>query len=193
MFILYDGSHSIDFFGDIQKRGTMAAINTWRDLHLIPTSKPYVNPPEVNFNIVSVPGSNRVLDLTNYLYSNDLIFSTRKGEWEFIIDLEHWKSAENAYAYLMANFHGRRTYCELQDDPETVYKGRVSISSFKSGDNYPTVTLSYLFSPTFHHYKSTEEDGSQVYGEAVIEVDDIEKENEYVDIDPEDITYTDDD
>lgn len=147
MQIQYNGEHSIDFMGDLNKRGTRAAVNTWRDLHLVPSKKPYVAVPEATFNIVTIPGTNKALDLTNYLYSDDAIFSLRKGDWEFIVDVDGWGGdSSRAFAYFYANFHGKRLYCELQDDPGKVYFGRFIISDFSSEAYYPVLKMSYTIS-----------------------------------------------
>lgn len=180
--IQYNGSHSIDFFGKLSDRGTLNAKNTWRDWHLVPSSKPYVSPAEPQFNLVTIPGSNRILDLTDYLTGSP-VYSIRSGDWEFIVDLEYWKDSNFAYALFMANIHGKKLYCELQDNPEVVYLGRFSISEFASSQTYPVIKISYKISPTFKLVTSQDSSGQDIYtDETIIESGDIEQENPTVEV-----------
>lgn len=180
--IQYNRTHSIDFFGKLENVGTISTMNTWRDLHLIPTKKPYIAYPEMQLNLVSIPVSNKVLDLTNYLRPNDPVSSARKGEWEFIVETDLWGSVENAYNYLLANLHGRRLYCELQDDPGKVYRGRFMVTSFDSTSTYPMVRISYTVSPEYKTIVTAQADGSETYiYDAVIEEEEIQPEAEWQD------------
>jgi len=62
--------------------------NTWTDWRLMPKSRPLVNPPEVRYKTVEIPGRSGVLDLTDVI-SSDRVFGTRKGSWEFIVINPH--------------------------------------------------------------------------------------------------------
>ena len=46
---------------------TIGDKNTWDDWHLIPTTRPLFAPPGVKKNIVSIPGGDGSLDLTEAL------------------------------------------------------------------------------------------------------------------------------
>lgn len=179
--IQYDGQHSIDFFGDLDDRGTLNAKNTWRDWHIVPTSKPYVPVGEPQFNLVQIPGSNRILDLTDYLIGKP-VYGVRSGEWEFIVDLDYWKSSSFAYSYFMANIHGAKFYCELQDEPGVVYLGRFAIGDYQSSSSYPILKISYKISPTFKVASGINNNGTTNYTDETIPVaDNIEIDSEWVD------------
>ena len=185
--IQYNGSHSIDFFGDLNDRGTLNAKNTWRDWHLVPTAKPYVIPAEPQFNLVTIPGSNRILDLTDYLTGSP-VYSIRSGEWEFIVDLEYWKDSSYAYSYFMANIHGLKLYCELQDNPGTVYTGRFAISEYASSESYPVMKIKYNISPTSKVVTSQNSSGQDVYTDGgTVESVDVEQEISVIDAELHDL------
>ena len=174
--IQYYGAHSIDFFGNLNDRGTLNAKNTWRDWHLVPSSKQYVAPAEPEFNIVKIPGSNRILDLTDYL-TGAPAYSERSGEWEFIVDLDYWKDSNYAYAYFLANIHGAKLYCELQDFPGAVYSGRFSIKEFESSESFPIIKIGYTISPRVKVVTSQDNSGNDVYSNEVTkESVNVEKE-----------------
>ena len=46
---------------------TFGTKNTWDDWHLIPKTRPLVNPPTVKTNYVDIPCGDGVLDLTETL------------------------------------------------------------------------------------------------------------------------------
>ncbi len=174
--IQYNGQHSIDFFSELSDAGTLNAKNTWRDWRIVPSTKPYVVPAPVKTNIVQVPGSNRLIDLTEYLTGAPM-FEARTGEWEFIVDLDWWGSSDEAYAYFLANIHGRKMYCELQDNQGIIYTGRFSVSDFESSSSYPILKIGYTISPSIKRRNSITNDGEYSY------VDDVTVQS--VDIDQE--------
>ena len=174
--IQYNGQHTIDFFSDVDDAGTLNTKNTWRDWHIVPSSKLYVVPAPVKTNIVQVPGSNKLIDLTEYLTGSPM-FEARSGEWEFIVDLDFWGSSDEAYSYFIANIHGRKLYCELQDNPGIVYIGRFSVSGFESSSTYPILKISYTISPTIMKRGSINSNGNYNYSdEVIIQSVDIEDE-----------------
>lgn len=160
--IQYNGQHSIDFFSDLSDAGTLSTKNTWRDWRIVPSKKPYVTPPSLKTNIVQIPGSNRLLDLSEYLTGGPT-FEARTGEWEFIVDLDYWGDSELVYSYFLANLHAKKLYCELQDNPGIIYTGRFSVTDFESSDTYPVLKIGYTISPTFRRRISINSSGEYVY------------------------------
>ena len=57
---------------------TLGTKNTWDDWHLIPTSRPVVNPPSVKTNMIEIPGGDGVLDLTTAL-AGRVLYKNRTG------------------------------------------------------------------------------------------------------------------
>lgn len=182
--IQYDGQHSIDFFSDIADAGTLNTKNTWRDWHIVPTKKPYVAPAPIKTNIVQVPGSNRLIDLTEYLTGAPM-YEARTGEWEFVVDLDYWGDSDVAYAYFLANLQGKRVYCELQDNPGIVYIGRFSISEFESSSTYPVFKIGYTISPTFKRRTSINTSGAYEYTtDTSIQAMEVDQELSSISTDP---------
>ena len=118
--------------------------NTWDDLNLIPTSKLVIAPPAFNISIIQPPYSNTIIDLTDrnigtYKYGQS------SGDWEFIIDSSHYTS--NAVISIIEyRIHGYYSKVRLVND-ETIYIGRVYISSIDQEDEYTKITLSYILKP----------------------------------------------
>ncbi len=131
---------------------TIDGINTWDDLHLIPTSRPLVNPPSVSMNQVAIPGMDGFIDLTEVL-SGRVNYGARQGFWEFIAHPD-WTDAEPwhyKYSRIMQLFHGKAvSQVILEDDPFFYYTGRVSVNQWRSGESWSTVTLDYVLQPYKH-------------------------------------------
>lgn len=128
--------HSITFDND---------KNTWDDWFLIPTSRPVINPPEVKTNYVEIPGSNKVLDLTETLTSGPM-YKYREGSIEFIVDNDH-KSWASLYTEIMEYLHGKKRKAILEDDPNYYYEGRFAVNQWKSESYYSKITLDYYLFP----------------------------------------------
>ena len=135
MFVLYGGAYSIKI-----KIGN-DTYDTWTDFHLIPASKPVINPPAPNISMIGIPGSSKVIDTTELL-SGSITYGLRTGTWEFIIDHDKWTSANACYKTLLSTIHGKRLLVQLSDDTEW-YEGRISVSDYRPSDNWTTINFSY--------------------------------------------------
>lgn len=131
----------------------IGAINTWDDWHLVPTSRPLVNPPNVKTHYVAVPGRDGELDLTEALAGKP-VFQDRSGDWEFFVinsgQLEpnssygEWYSR---YTTIMQYVHGQYFEIILDDDPYYCYKGRLTVKEWNSEKGNSLITLSYILNP----------------------------------------------
>lgn len=119
--------------------------NTWLDWQLVSLSRPVINPPPVRTKYVDVPGGNGSLDLTDVLTANP-VYGSRTGSFEFM-PVNSYEGWQNTYHSVMNSLHGTLTKVWLQDDPEAVYAGRVTVSGWSSGEDYPTVTVEYNLLP----------------------------------------------
>lgn len=144
MSIVYNGEHSI----------TIGSEHTWKNWHLIPTSRPLVNPPKMNVKYVEVPGLNGSIDLTTSLTSYPS-YSNRTGSWEFIVANGYWKSWAEAYTTIMRRLNTGRKYIILDDDKGFRYTGRVSVNSWKSDKDWSKIVLDYNVGPFKHELTST--------------------------------------
>lgn len=143
--------HSIIFVdGRISK-------NTWDNWHLIPSSRPVVSRPSINFKYIDIPGMDGSLDVTNYLTGKPS-YSDCSGSFEFIVanDYGDWPSRKSE---LSSFLDGREMKMYLEDDPQYYYIGRFSLAAWNSGANYSTVSISYRVKP----YKFRASNGEKVW------------------------------
>lgn len=143
--------HSISF-GEAGRDKTVASVNhlnTWRDWHMVPTSRPVVNPPKPRTNFLTVPGRDGSIDYSEVM--GGISFENRTGTWEFAVYHDINESLNISWAQLyseiMTNLHGRELQVFLEDEPRYFYTGRISVKSWKSDKYYSTVTLEYDLDP----------------------------------------------
>lgn len=118
--------------------------NTWEDWHLIPSSKPVVNPPEYKEKMVDIPGSHGMLDLTEIFGA--VLYGNREGELSFIMD-PNYLPAEQLQQTILNYLHGKRIKMVLEDDPMYYYIGRFKVSKIQPGANYSGITIEYNLGP----------------------------------------------
>ena len=126
---------------------TIGDKNTWDDWKLIPLSRPVVNPPDVYTKYVEIPGYDGSVDLTELLTGRPT-YARRTGDWQFIVTHDYdgydWQTV---YSSIMNHLHGEEMEVRLEDDPDYFYTGRLSVSDWKSGNSYSTITISYELMP----------------------------------------------
>lgn len=136
--------------------------NTWDDWHLVPSSRPLVNPPTVKTHYVDLPGNDGSIDLTEVL-SGKPVYTSRQGSWEFLVinsgqvvydsNYDLW---QERYTTVMTYLHGQKCRVILDDDPGYYYSGRLSVDEWEPGDHNSTITIKYILEP----YKKTIDDMS---------------------------------
>lgn len=131
--------------------------NTWDDWHLVPTSRPVVNPPTVNENYVQIPGRDGFVDFSELLGGKP-IYGSRTGSWEFIAHPDYALSEPWHYKYttIMEYLHGKFVTIYLEDDLNFFYEGRLKVSSWRSDPDWSVVTIDYVLQPYKH---AGQEDG----------------------------------
>lgn len=121
---------------------TFGSMNSWDNWHLIPTSRPVFNPPDVKEQYVDIPGGNGVLDLTDTL-NGQVTYGNRNGSMEFIVatdskynnqgDLrDKYGQWQDRYMTIANYLHGKKLRAVLEDDPYWYYEGRFKINQWKS-------------------------------------------------------------
>lgn len=139
--------------------------NTWDYWHLIPSSRPLVNPPEAKIQIIEVPGSqDAFVDMTDLLTGSPL-FGSRQGSWQFIVHPD-WSTNPPwtvRYSDIMRYLHGKNHKVILEDDPDYYYEGRLRLNQWQSGANWSTIAIDYVFKP---YKKSVHESKVILSGEA---------------------------
>lgn len=131
-------------------------INTWDDWHLIPSTRPVVNPPGVKTNFIDIPGGNGSIDATEALTGYPT-FENRTGSWEFYV-ANDYKPWEIIYSDIMNYLHGRRRKAVLEDDLGFYYEGRFSIDEWKSDKICSVITIDYNVYPYKRDIVSSGED-----------------------------------
>lgn len=151
-------------------------VNTWDQLHLIPTERPVIQPPEAKINMVPIPGALRPLDIS------ETEFGMREGNVEFIIVREYYQESPmhkswgelagmtweevleytwanysrgqnvsrewyEAFAVFMNEFDGRLCKLVLEDDPTFYYEGRVEFMKMEPGENWSDIAIQYTLRP----------------------------------------------
>ena len=124
---------------------TIGTKNTWDDWHLIPRTRPLVNPPSVKVSQVEIPGGDGSIDLTSVLAGRPT-YRNRTGSWEFIVE-NGFKEWSVLYSEIMAYLHGQKLTAILEDDPNYFYEGRFSVNSWKSDQHYSTIVIDYDVGP----------------------------------------------
>lgn len=149
MLIDYDGSHSITFY-DYRAITTTddASIsshtyNTWTSWHLVPATPPTIKPYEYEVSIASVPGSNRVVDLSEALVGK-ILHGRHSGEWDFIMDTEREKKTPWDLFYIIrSDIHGKFLAVVLDDAPGHTFTGRIYINDLDIGSQYAKIKIGY--------------------------------------------------
>jgi len=138
--------HSLTF-QTLNANGTpIRVFNTYRDLLLVPTSRPVIAPPSVKTHYVDIPGANGSLDLTEAL-AGQTLFGNCTGSIEFAVYSEAmtWISLYNR---ILDYIHGKRAYMVLEDAKNLVYEGRWSLGGWNTNEGMlPNVTLNYSLNP----------------------------------------------
>lgn len=124
---------------------TIGTKNTWDDWHLIPKSRPIVNPPAVKTNYIEIPGSDGVLDLTTALAGRPL-FKNRTGTFDFYTDAE-FKNWAVLYSEILVYLQGQKLRMVLEDDPTYYYEGRFTVNNPTMDANFTTMSIGYDVGP----------------------------------------------
>lgn len=132
---------------------TIGEKNTWDDWHLVPVSRPLVEPPQVRTHLVEIPYSNNVIDMTEISIGRST-YANRTGSWEFyvinsgqIVENSSYGKWYNRYTSIMQYLHGKEFQAVLDDDPNYCYIGRFSVDGWHSGSGNSTITISYNVKP----------------------------------------------
>lgn len=119
--------------------------NTWDDWHMVPSSRPVINPPEVVTEYIQIPGADGELDYTEALAGRPVL-RNRKGSWEFIV-MNGYQEWHQLYNSLLSYLHGKAFSIILEDEPDYEYTGRLSLNEWRSEEHNSKVTIDYVISP----------------------------------------------
>lgn len=134
--------------------GPVVTNNTYRNFHIVPTSKPIINPPEVSTEYAEVLDRDGLLDLTGKI-TGYAPFKNREGSWEFIVVPPY--DFYETYGEVMKYLHG--SFCDiilLDDDPNYKYSGRLMVSDPKAEDHWNYFSINYNLNPFKEHLTTGE-------------------------------------
>lgn len=120
---------------------TFGDKNTWDDWHLIPSTRPLFNPPDVKTHIVDIPGANGQIDLTESLTGYPL-YENRTGSWEFNV-VNGYKDWDVLYSEILAYLHGKTMKAYLEDNPYFYFEGRFEVNKWESDKWWSKITIDY--------------------------------------------------
>lgn len=138
---IYNGEHSINFKVD---DGNDIWRNTWENWKLAPSVRPVVNPPEPKKEYVDVPGADGTIDYTEAL--TRVRYGDRTGSWTFLIDNGYW-NWPTLYTEFMTRYQGQKVMCQLTDDPDYYYLGRIEVNQYNQNKDYSSFTINYTLEP----------------------------------------------
>lgn len=130
---------------------TFGDKNTWTDWHLVPSTRPVVNPPKPKTQYVDIPGADGSIDLTDSLAGRP-VFSDREGSFDFIVlndyNIDNYDyNWIDVYTEILQYLHGRRMTMFLEDDPEYYYEGRFEVNNWTTDANNSTISINYVLNP----------------------------------------------
>lgn len=131
---------------------TFGNKNTWEDWHLVPSSRPVFNPPEMKKKTIDIPGGNSVIDVSEALTGYP-VFNNRQGSFEFIVMNDYWAWYE-AYSTIMDYLHGKVKRAVLEDEPYFYYEGRFTVNNWKSEKTNSVITIDYDVYPYKRRFRN---------------------------------------
>lgn len=131
---------------------TFGSKNTWDDWHLVPSSRPVINPPAQKTKTLDIPGADGLIDLSTSLTGYP-VYQNRTGSIEFLVmnDYNPWGATYDAwnetYSDISDYLHGQTMRMILDDDDKYYYEGRFAVNSWKSDSNWSKITIDYDVGP----------------------------------------------
>lgn len=141
--------------------------NTFREWHLVPKTRPVINPPKARTEYSVIQNTDGVIDFSESL--NGVHYDNRTGSWEFAVDheLNTTMSWDEIYEDILRQLHGRKVRVCLQDDPGFYYEGRVFVNEWKSDKYWSEIVLDYDLDP-YKYAVHTSGDYDWLFDDAVL-------------------------
>lgn len=136
-----------------QKIGDFKAM--YRDRGLFMTERQIINSPQPDTNLIKIPGSSNIIDLSEAL-TGFPTYGTRLIKMVFAVsDLPYRFPLR--YDEAVNDFHGRRFDIIFEDDPGYFYSGRVTINALESDKNAGKITFEAECEPYKKEITQTDE------------------------------------
>lgn len=119
--------------------------HTYRDWGLLMKSRPRISPPAPKYKMIPVPGSDRIIDLTESL-TGRVHYEPRTISFEFVtgVPREKWPSL---YSEILAHLHGKSVKIIFDDDANWYYTGRVTVGELEADKRTATLTMTATVEP----------------------------------------------
>ena len=124
---------------------TIGGVATYDDLGLLLTSAAEMDPPAPKTYTVDVPGSDGVIDLTEF--AGDIAYNQRSQTFTFRVRGSSPSGFEQAKTRVSRLFHGRRLTFSLSWDAGWTYTGRWAIDSYATSRTGGTIVLKVTADP----------------------------------------------
>lgn len=124
---------------------TIGHYHSWKHWHLIPVSRPVINPPTERTNLVTVAGMDGSWDLSQAVAQRP-VYNDREGTLEFYVENDYW-DWNTAYTTIQNALGGKRHMVILDDDRSHFYYGAVWVDKWKSDKGHSTIALKYRLNP----------------------------------------------
>ena len=127
---------------------TFGDKNTWDDWRLVPTTLPVIAPPVKNTQIITIPNSNSVIDLSDSLTGYPT-YGRRTGTIEYVaLGLENDEYTwEQLKSELINYLYGQKMKVHYEEEPGWYYEGYISLKTFVNDKISPKVTIGYDLDP----------------------------------------------
>ena len=124
---------------------TFGEKHSYRTWGLILKSRPDISPPVPKTKLIKVPGTNKVIDLTEKL-TGEVKYEPRSIVCEFTVigGRSQWPEV---YSDILDEIHGQRMRIIMDDDPNYYYIGRVEVDQWKSEKVTATIVITAEVEP----------------------------------------------
>ena len=119
--------------------------HTYRDWGLILRSRPMVSPPTPKMKIIQVPGSDRIIDLTETL-TGQVHYEPRTIVFEFVSGAPR-ERLDSLHSDILTYMHGKTVKIIMDDDPNWYYTGRVYVGDLEADKRTATLTMTATVEP----------------------------------------------
>ena len=128
--------------------------NTFVEWGIVPTTRPVVAPPKVKTTYADLPAAHGMLDYTGLLLG-EVPYGQREDSWTFVVRAgARWSEV---YSSLMNYLHGKRHTVILEDDPDFLYTGRLTVNRWKSDPANSKIVIDYNLDPFKYNVESTDD------------------------------------
>lgn len=119
--------------------------HSYRDWALVCKTRPKVSPPAPKTKLIQVPGSDKVIDLTQAL-TGEVHYEPRTITFEFVLTAprETWASL---YSDILTYLHGQTVNMIMDNDPNWFYTGRVTVGDLEADKKMGTLTMEATVEP----------------------------------------------